>query len=242
MACRSRVWEKRDSSRPSSSRPCSRTSNLAGSQPESSTRGTFGGHWHPTVATPETRKPCFQGFRRSGRRDSNSGPLVPQTSALTRLRHAPRPRHPSGHPDFGALHFPPSGPTAEWQRHDRASLVDQPHRGPAVHRLLPRQDGLLERRLQLMSTSQTSSMGRASLVKQRGLSTRRTSTCRRLHGARLLPCDRCCKAAGRGESALSGDRFGSGSLTCWSVLHRLPVLPRFPPRPPPQPLPGHSSP
>ena len=27
----------------------------------------------------------------SGRRDSNSGPLVPQTSALTRLRHAPRP-------------------------------------------------------------------------------------------------------------------------------------------------------
>lgn len=26
----------------------------------------------------------------SGRRDSNSGPLVPQTSALTRLRHAPR--------------------------------------------------------------------------------------------------------------------------------------------------------
>src|SRR5579862_3119650 len=26
----------------------------------------------------------------SGRRDLNSGPLVPQTSALTRLRHAPR--------------------------------------------------------------------------------------------------------------------------------------------------------
>jgi hypothetical protein len=25
----------------------------------------------------------------SGRRDLNSGPLVPQTSALTRLRHAP---------------------------------------------------------------------------------------------------------------------------------------------------------
>jgi hypothetical protein len=31
--------------------------------------------------------------RQSGRRDSNSGPLVPQTSALTRLRHAPRLRH-----------------------------------------------------------------------------------------------------------------------------------------------------
>ena len=34
---------------------------------------------------------------RSGRRDSNSGPLVPQTSALTRLRHAPRPGHRSVH-------------------------------------------------------------------------------------------------------------------------------------------------
>jgi hypothetical protein len=33
----------------------------------------------------------------SGRRDSNSGPLVPQTSALTRLRHAPRPGHRSAH-------------------------------------------------------------------------------------------------------------------------------------------------
>ena len=30
-------------------------------------------------------------FIASGRRDSNSGPSVPQTSALTRLRHAPRP-------------------------------------------------------------------------------------------------------------------------------------------------------
>src|SRR5437588_8145368 len=29
----------------------------------------------------------------SGRRDLNSGPLVPQTSALTRLRHAPRRAH-----------------------------------------------------------------------------------------------------------------------------------------------------
>ena len=33
---------------------------------------------------PQTRM-----AQRSGRRDSNSGPLVPQTSALTRLRHAP---------------------------------------------------------------------------------------------------------------------------------------------------------
>src|SRR4026209_272203 len=39
----------------------------------------------------------MRGFQ-SGRRDSNSGPLVPQTSALTRLRHAPRPPHASGHP------------------------------------------------------------------------------------------------------------------------------------------------
>jgi hypothetical protein len=31
----------------------------------------------------------FQRVLRSGRRDLNSGPLVPQTSALTRLRHAP---------------------------------------------------------------------------------------------------------------------------------------------------------
>ena len=38
----------------------------------------------------ETKKPRrLRGFQ-SGRRDSNSGPLVPQTSALTRLRHAPR--------------------------------------------------------------------------------------------------------------------------------------------------------
>jgi hypothetical protein len=38
----------------------------------------------------ETRKPPpTRGFSVSGRRDLNSGPLVPQTSALTRLRHAP---------------------------------------------------------------------------------------------------------------------------------------------------------
>ncbi len=35
------------------------------------------------------RVSCLRAFSRSGRRDSNSGPLVPQTSALTRLRHAP---------------------------------------------------------------------------------------------------------------------------------------------------------
>jgi hypothetical protein len=39
---------------------------------------------------PERRKPRTNGaFLQSGRRDLNSGPLVPQTSALTRLRHAP---------------------------------------------------------------------------------------------------------------------------------------------------------
>src|SRR3954464_12153951 len=39
----------------------------------------------------------FRFVERSGRRDSNSGPLVPQTSALTRLRHAPcRRRYRSG--------------------------------------------------------------------------------------------------------------------------------------------------
>ena len=35
------------------------------------------------------RKPCCPALFESGRRDLNSGPLVPQTSALTRLRHAP---------------------------------------------------------------------------------------------------------------------------------------------------------
>jgi Phage integrase family len=39
---------------------------------------------------PGTKAPLKRGFCLSGRRDSNSGPLVPQTSALTRLRHAPR--------------------------------------------------------------------------------------------------------------------------------------------------------
>src|SRR5262245_2720283 len=40
-------------------------------------------------------RPAFAGLSwSSGRRDSNSGPLVPQTSALTRLRHAPRQRTP----------------------------------------------------------------------------------------------------------------------------------------------------
>ncbi len=47
----------------------------------------------------KTKTPPERGFLSSGRRDSNSGPLVPQTSALTRLRHAPRPPHPSGHPE-----------------------------------------------------------------------------------------------------------------------------------------------
>jgi len=47
----------------------------------------------PTDLKPRARpakSPALAGlFRASGRRDLNSGPLVPQTSALTRLRHAP---------------------------------------------------------------------------------------------------------------------------------------------------------
>ena len=50
-------------------------------------------------AIRKRKSPAIRAFP-SGRRDSNSGPLVPQTSALTRLRHAPRPRHPSDHPSF----------------------------------------------------------------------------------------------------------------------------------------------
>ena len=38
------------------------------------------------VSSPSPRRTASL---ESGRRDSNSGPLVPQTSALTRLRHAP---------------------------------------------------------------------------------------------------------------------------------------------------------
>jgi hypothetical protein len=36
-----------------------------------------------------TKAPLRRGFLLSGRPDLNRGPLVPQTSALTRLRHAP---------------------------------------------------------------------------------------------------------------------------------------------------------
>ena len=57
----------------------------------------------PLRTTTETKSPGLRGFLQSGRRDSNSGPLVPQTSALTRLRHAPRPSHPSGHAESVAL-------------------------------------------------------------------------------------------------------------------------------------------
>jgi hypothetical protein len=42
-----------------------------------------------TKTTPNTENALMQGVFSSGRRDLNSGPLVPQTSALTRLRHAP---------------------------------------------------------------------------------------------------------------------------------------------------------
>ena len=37
----------------------------------------------------KTKAPRWQGFVQSGRRDLNSGPPVPQTGTLTRLRHAP---------------------------------------------------------------------------------------------------------------------------------------------------------
>jgi Phage integrase family len=47
------------------------------------------------VYRKKRKAPHLRGFRLSGRRDLNSGPLVPQTSALTRLRHAPRRAHPS---------------------------------------------------------------------------------------------------------------------------------------------------
>ena len=57
----------------------------------------------------QTKNPAFAGFL-SGRRDSNSGPLVPQTSALTRLRHAPRPGHRSGHAPSRERASPPASP------------------------------------------------------------------------------------------------------------------------------------
>ena len=51
---------------------------------------TSNGRRAPSRPPSERRKPPLRGFHVSGRRDLNSGPLVPQTSALTRLRHAPR--------------------------------------------------------------------------------------------------------------------------------------------------------
>ena len=70
------------------------------------------------IASPHCRKaPSCGAFLQSGRRDSNSGPLVPQTSALTRLRHAPWPGHPSEHAESSA--FASGAPdclAAEWQR------------------------------------------------------------------------------------------------------------------------------
>ena len=44
-------------------------------------------------AHPLNHESPVSGAFLSGRRDLNSGPLVPQTSALTRLRHAPRREH-----------------------------------------------------------------------------------------------------------------------------------------------------
>src|SRR5438132_14306378 len=67
------------------------------------------------VATPR-KSPAIGAFL-SGRRDLNSGPLVPQTSALTRLRHAPS-RLDSSVGD-GATSFPLDRPPATPQRHRR---------------------------------------------------------------------------------------------------------------------------
>src|SRR5262245_34048073 len=41
------------------------------------------------LSTRKQKTPPERGFLPSGRTDSNCRPLVPQTSALTRLRHAP---------------------------------------------------------------------------------------------------------------------------------------------------------
>src|SRR3954447_11332778 len=51
------------------------------------------------------KSPAPAGLFESGRRDLNSGPLVPQTSALTRLRHAPSDSHSSSRP--GSRNGPP---------------------------------------------------------------------------------------------------------------------------------------
>ncbi len=88
-------------SRPGTAR-CSRSSSvLSASFRSSSTNraypfGSFLGRAEeaaPRQARARRRReresPGWRGFRTSGRRDLNSGPLVPQTSALTRLRHAP---------------------------------------------------------------------------------------------------------------------------------------------------------
>ena len=53
--------------------------------------GRLGAEWaQPRLPLERQKAPVCGAFGLSGRRDSNSGPLVPQTSALTRLRHAPR--------------------------------------------------------------------------------------------------------------------------------------------------------
>ena len=71
---------------------------------------------------PNNENPALAGLSPSGRRDSNSGPLVPQTSALTRLRHAPRPRHPSGHPERDNFASADSRRSVgEWQQNGSAA-------------------------------------------------------------------------------------------------------------------------
>src|SRR5436190_18669516 len=65
------------------------------------------------------KTPLLAGFL-SGRRDSNSGPPVPQTGALTRLRHAPRRIH--GTNLFGAEgRSPPLGPRISRSGSDRSA-------------------------------------------------------------------------------------------------------------------------
>ena len=67
------------------------------------------------------RKPRLRGFLRSGRRDSNSGPLVPQTSALTRLRHAPWPRQGTAEPGVGLPRAPMLAACAGGARRPKAA-------------------------------------------------------------------------------------------------------------------------
>jgi hypothetical protein len=62
----------------------------------------------------------------SGRPDSNRGPPVPQTGALTRLRHAPWATESSGYPPSSSAR---ARGTAHWQRWSSAPI---PRSGSAL--------------------------------------------------------------------------------------------------------------